>query len=284
MEKIKVAFLDFWPEINDENIFLLILKKYFDVEVTTTNPDVVIHSIFQGAGESTKYKCKKILYCGENKRPGVYGSNYSISFDPHSETNFQLPLWQYYMILNEDYKDRFFNRLYLDSFERFCSFTVSNPNNFVRNGMFNQLKSYKPVSSYGRYMNNDYGLQEASRGKYWRKAKDEFFLKHSHKFSIAYENNSYPHYTTEKLMDAFLVGSMPIYWGDPKVKENFNEKAFINVIDYGSDIMKVIQMMDSNDQAFEEKYHEPVFTNTQWNKHVNNLMEFETWFIKVIKK
>ena len=38
MEKIKVAFLDFWPDISEENIFLPILQKYFDVEVTTNNP------------------------------------------------------------------------------------------------------------------------------------------------------------------------------------------------------------------------------------------------------
>ena len=34
MDKLRVAFLDFWPQFEeDENIFLPILKKYFDVQI-----------------------------------------------------------------------------------------------------------------------------------------------------------------------------------------------------------------------------------------------------------
>jgi len=238
--------------------------------------------------ETPKYNCKKILFLGENYRPSQFPTNYSISFDPHSETNFRLPLWQFFMLLRPEYQDKLFNRVNHESFDRFCSFTVSNGANFFRNGFYQQLSKYKFVHSYGKYLTNDQGLQKASAGKYWRDAKDEFFLKHSHKFSIVYENNSYPHYTTEKLMDAFLVGAMPLYWGDPKVKENFNEKAFINVLDYGSNIMAAITDskggFDNHKEVFNTRYNEPVFTNSQWNKHVNNIGEFETWLIKVIKK
>ena len=134
MEKLKVAFLDFWPEFPDENIFLPILQRHFDVEITTNSPDVVIHSMFQVAGGQTpKYKCKKIIFIGENKRAKNYGSDYSISFDAHSDTNYRLPLWQLYLILRPELKDKLFNRSKHTSFEKFCSFTVSNPNNIMRN-------------------------------------------------------------------------------------------------------------------------------------------------------
>jgi len=109
-------------------------------------------------------------------------------------------------------------------------------------------------------------------------------LKYKHKFSIAYENSPYPYYTTEKLMDAFLAGSLPLYWGDPKVGEDWNEKAFVNVVKYGAgNFMEAIRKMDIEKEAFEAKYHEPVFTDSQKDKLENNLGEFENWLIKIIK-
>jgi hypothetical protein len=186
------------------------------------------------------------------------------------------------MLLWPELKDRLYNRLNHNTFDEFCSFTVSNGSNFMRNGMFNQLKHYKHVCSYGKYKTNDFALQKATNGVYWRDAKDKFFLEHKHKFSIAYENSPYPGYTTEKLMDSFLAGSIPIYWGSPNIHKEFNEKAFINVIKY-SDIIKTIKEFDQNREKFLEMYNEPVFTDTQKDKLENNLGEFETWLLKIIK-
>jgi alpha(1,3/1,4) fucosyltransferase len=284
MNKLKVAFLDFWPEIKDENIFLPILQKSFEVEVTKNDPDVVIHSVFGGMKETPRYKCKKILFLGENHRPKNFQTDYSISFDPHSETNFRLPLWQFYLILRPELKDKLFNRSNnRDSFDRFCSFTVSNSNNFFRNGFYDQLSFYKRIHSYGRYNTNDMGLIQASQGKYWRDAKYDFFLKRSHKFSIAFENSSYPGYTTEKLMDAFLAGSLPIYWGDIKVHEDFNSAAFVGAM-CKCNVIEMVKTIDSDDVLFKEKYESPVFTEEQKNKHIQNMDAFEKWLISVCVK
>ena len=287
LPELRIAYADFWPEWKDENFIEPILKKHFDVVIDQKNPSVVFHSIFGGMQETPKYKCKKVLFLGENYRAKNYGSNFSISFDPHSDTNFRLPLWQAYILLRPEYKDRLFKRVNHEQFDRFCSFTVSNPNNFFRNGFYKQLSSYKMVHSYGRYMTNDQGLQKASEGKYWRDAKDLFFQQNKHKFAITYEHSSYPWYCTEKLMDTFLAGSMPLYWGDPKVKEDWNEKAFINVLDYGRNIMTSINHptagFDNNKRIFDTKYNEPVFTDSQKDKLVNNLSECEDWLLKIVK-
>jgi len=285
MEKLKVAFLDFWPEIIDENIFLPILKKHFDVQIDLHNPDVVIHSIFNRMQETPKYKCKKILFIGENYRSYSYQSDYSISFDSHTNTNYRLPLWQFYLILRPQLRDVLFGqRINHKSFDRFCSFTVSNPSNFIRNGFFEQLNEYKKVNSYGRYKTNDLGLQQASQGRYWRDAKYEFFLKYKHKFAITYEHSSYPLYCTEKLMDGFLAGSLPIYWGDPKIAEDWNEKAFVNVMKLGSGTLDFVKKLDNDPVLFNSLYNEPVFTEEQKNRHINNIDSFEDWLINVIKK
>jgi len=282
METIRIAFVDFWPEWNVEDFITPILQKHYTVINDPVHPDVVFHSIFNRMQTTPRYKCKKVLVLAENWRPTQFGSHYSISFDPNSDTNFRLPLWQMYWLLKPEFKDRLFTKKKVDDFKRFAAFTVSNPSNMLRNNHFDILSTYKKTHAYGKVRMNDFGLNRASQGKYWRDAKDQFFLDTPHKFMMTYENTSYPGYCTEKLMDAFLVGSIPIYWGDPKVGEDWNQKAFINAQTQNA-WLDIIKTADTNQTFWEEIYEEPVFTNEQKLKHLANLEEFEDWLIKIMK-
>ena len=188
-----------------------------------------------------------------------------------------------YWLLKPEFKDRLFERKRLDNFERFCAFVVSNPSNMVRNNAFDILSGYKKVHAYGKERMNTFELKRFSEGKYWRDAKDEFFLKHPHKFMLTYENTSYPRYCTEKLMDAFLVGSLPIYWGDPKVGEDWNPRAFINS-QLRSNWLDLVKAADQEPGFWEDIYEEPVFTDDQKSRHLENLENFESWLVELIKK
>ena len=280
-EDLKICFLDFWPEWNQENFITNILEEKFNVIIDYKNPDVVFHSAFAiGQYYADRYNCKKILFLGENIRPQKFNTDYSISFDKSSEKNFRLPLWQAFILKKPEYLNRLLTRQTTEKFERFASFTVSNGNNFMRNSLFDQLSEYKFVHSYGRYKNNDRSLQENEGKGYWRDIKDDFFMQHPHKFSIVYENTRYPLYCTEKLMDSFLTGQMPIYCGDPAVGEDWNLDAFI----HGNNLIDQVKIYDKNPDKFNEKYFEPVFTSSQENKLLDNLASFETWLIDKIKK
>ncbi len=46
-------------------------------------------------------------------------------------------------------------------------------------------------------------------------------------FSVAIENTQVPHYFTEKLLDCFLTGTIPIYWGCPEISKFFNPDGFV---------------------------------------------------------
>lgn len=72
--------------------------------------------------------------------------------------------------------------------------------------MFEALKKYKKVNSGGRYLNN-----------IGRAVVDKIQFESRHKFSICFENSSYPGYTTEKIIEAFAAKTIPIYWGNPCV-------------------------------------------------------------------
>jgi len=293
MTKLKINFVDFWGHFPAENSFLPILKKYFDVEINVTNPDVIIHTI--NGPNTAKYSCKKILFLGENYRASNYDSDYTISFDPHTPTNFRLPLWQYYLLLNSEIKNDLFNRIHHKSFERFCSFIVSNPKNFTRNASFDSLNTYKRIHSYGTVRNNDNSLNLLSKpgiyedipilsGGFWKVEKNKFLRNHSHKFALTYENAAHPYYITEKIMDGFLGGSLPIYWGSSKIEEDFNEKSFINMTKSSSQLNNRIKKIDSDQSLFNSYYEEPIFTDVQKQKLLENLKYFEEWLINAINK
>jgi hypothetical protein len=285
METLKIWFTDFWPEWSEEDFITPILKKHFGIVLDKKNPDVLFHSIFNRMRDTPNYKCKKVLILAENWRPEQFKSDYSISFDPHSDSNYRLPLWQIYLLLLPELKDRLYNRVNHkeEDFVRWCAFTVSNPSNFIRNSAYHKLSEYKKVHSYGRYMTNDPILQNYSKGKYWRSAKDKFFLANPHKFMLTYENTPYRYYCTEKLMDAFLVGAMPIYWGDPKVVEDWNKDAFINAQKIGDRWVDVVKEINNEDSLYNYMYTQSIFTEEQKKKLEDNLANFESWLIEKIK-
>jgi len=61
-------------------------------------------------------------------------------------------------------------------------------------------------------------------------------------FSITIENCKKDFYFSEKLIDCFITGTIPIYWGCPSIGNFFNEKGIIvfNNIDDLKDILKDI--------------------------------------------
>lgn len=79
------------------------------------------------------------------------------------------------------------------------------------------------------------------------------FLK-DYKFSIAFENNSVKNYVTEKIIDAFMAGNIPIYWGCPNIAEYFNPDSFVNVHDYDSieDAVARVREIDTNPDLYEQ--------------------------------
>ena len=53
-----------------------------------------------------------------------------------------------------------------------------------------------------------------------------------------------------EIVEAFAAGTIPIYWGDPRAAEDFNENAFVNCHNYETldDIVARVKEIDENDK------------------------------------
>ncbi|MBR4926889.1 MAG: hypothetical protein IKY98_01035 [Alphaproteobacteria bacterium] len=80
-------------------------------------------------------------------------------------------------------------------------------------------------------------------------------------FRWLFENVAARGYCTEKILESFAAGTIPIYYGDETVVQDFNPKAFINCHDYDSidDVIAKIKELDENDEAYLQMLNEPVF-------------------------
>ena len=58
-----------------------------------------------------------------------------------------------------------------------------------------------------------------------KKDKNKFFS--SYKFSLAMENSNGDRYISEKLVESFISGTIPIYYGDYLIDEYINPRSFI---------------------------------------------------------
>ena len=221
MKKIKVKYLDWWGGFEPENYLInSILRKYYDI-IETDDPDYIFCSMY--SKEALAYDCVRIFYSGENFCPDFNLFDYAIGFE-NMEYGDRYVYGPNY-ILNPRYADDVKKMLVKhkrDEIDQkakseFCSFVVSNGlGSSLRFDFFEELSKYKKVNSGGRYHNN-IGLPDG--------VPDKYEFQKSHKFSICFENSSHPGYITEKLVQGFAAGTIPIYWGAYDINSIFNEKA-----------------------------------------------------------
>jgi len=157
----------------------------------------------------------------------------------------------------------------------FCSFVVSNGRgDDKRRLMFEALNRYKHVNSGGRYLNNIGGPVD-----------DKIKFESTHKFSICFENCSYPGYTTEKLVEAFAAQTIPIYWGNPEVFKVFNKRAFINIMDFPSieSVVERVIEIDSDDNLYLDLLREPIWVSDMDNFE-NTRLRFSSWLCNIVNQ
>ncbi len=237
----KVKFVDFWPGFDPtENFLTKALDGVVDYQIGES-PEIVFFSSFGREHEGFPGAIR-VFYTGENIRANRFDCDYSINFDHlESRRHFRLPLYDIYPRESPvASSDR----------DKFCSIVVSNPKSLFRLKFFEKLHARKPVDSGGRVGNNVGGPVES---------KIEFIS--GYRFNIAFENSSYPGYTTEKLFEAKNAGCVPIYWGNPRVSDDFEPGGFIDVSSFRSwdHCIEHILEVDADPKLLQRYQNTPLF-------------------------
>ena len=270
MKRVRVDFVDFYKGYSKEdNIFSKALRECCELEISD-DPEIIFYSDCGGSENHKHYKnCLKVFVTQENKFPHFRDYDYAFSYLEISDPrNMRLPFyaWRY---LGEGLARRAIKKeeeihTLLEDRPKFCSFVVSNSNlkrTWRRLEFFRKLSRYKKVDSAGLAFNN---MGENTKDK-------EAFLR-SYKFNICFENRAYPGYVSEKLHDAMLARSMPIYWGAPDVDQDFNPKSFVNVSDFKNvdEAVDYVVELDKNDDLYLKHFKEPYFYDnapSKWFDH-----------------
>lgn len=264
---IKIAFSDFMYGFrstdklasfnNLDNFFTRTLNGKLDYTVCDTNEaDILVYSSF--GQKHRHFKGKKIFFSGENVLPDYRETDFSISSCslPNEPRHLRLPQYIHYVDNPENLvKTSTWNsNQILKNKSAFCNFIVSNPRGLERNKFFKVLNKRKRVDSGGRCFNNMDML-----------VYDKLSFVKKYKFTLAFENSQWPGYTTEKIIEPMLAQSLPIYWGNPDIAQDFNPRSFINISDFPNFEAAVdyILKVDADDELYLSYVKQPWFNDNR---------------------
>lgn len=146
-------------------------------------------------------------------------------------------------------------RRLLSDNKMFCTFVVANPLSQPRTIFCKKLSEYKTVSCCGPHLNNTGILAPREQDMYL------VFLQ-QFKFMICFENTSSPYYLSEKILNAWLGGTIPIYWGSSKCQEWLNPKAFLYLENDSEEAMnkliKQVIELDNDNERYIAMYNQPL--------------------------
>ncbi len=253
---IKIKFVGFWSDFNPDLLPMVsILKERYNL-IECDDPDYIICSMFGKPYEYCKYPQVRIMYSGENYCPDFNFVDYAVGYD---NIIFGDRYYRYGRLFSLELanKSRDYTMETVHQKTIFANFITSHESEYsIRGDFFKKLCEYKTVSSMGSYLNN---MPDGKVVRFLSDEKKDYQRKC--KFTLCFESTSHLDFCTEKLTDAFLADTIPIYYGDPNVCKTFNSRAFINVADYDcyEAILERIKELDNDDEKYLAMLREPVY-------------------------
>ena len=266
---IKICVANWWKKEFKGEFYDFLLMKACDNNIEYVedfnNADVII------SNENRQIKTpreKTIFITGENIRPNFMDYRFSLSFDldeyyghncycPYWYTRIAWPGIKFKLSANAkwdtltgfiDIKTLLSKRdiKKVQNRNKFCALIAKNPENLRINLYIFISLFYKKVDGFGEAFGN---LEKQSK----------YEILKDYKFCLCPENSFHPGYITEKLIEAWYAGTLPIWCGPTNLKE-VNYKALINYQDFKQmpDFVNKIISLDRNDEEFFNIYEQPI--------------------------
>jgi hypothetical protein len=126
-----------------------------------------------------------------------------------------------------------------------------------RDTFFKELRALdSTVDGLGR-ANHTKDVNLPSRETWWELSD----VYKTYKFGFAMENNLEHGYITEKIMNVYLGGAIPLYWGTPVIKEIFHPDSFVYLNDFPSlkDAAKYVYDLSKDEARLKVMREAPIF-------------------------
>ena len=273
-KKIIIYCVDLYPGQIQWLNNLLKNNEDFTFVLDSENPDYLLFNKFGENHLNPKYKnAIKIAFYTENKIPDLNEADYAIG---HQHINYLDRYFKYSIFLKASFqniknarKNAFNNPMR----KKFCAAVISNSHYSFRNIFINELNKYKKIDMGGKYGNNVGG-----------KVNNKIKFLSSYKFSIAMENSDSDGYISEKIVDAFNSGTIPIYYGDYMLDEYINPKSYI-LVKGEKDLKRKIEYIkeiDNDDEKYKNFLKEKVLIDD--NIAYKNEIELKNFLFHIFEQ
>lgn len=265
----RVSFHYFWPNFKPEDFlarFPFLARKYRLVH-DQAHPEIQIFSVFSDhrAGVPAKVPVmplpplrgvRSLFITGEDVAAELQHCDYAITFNPHADKvrELRIPNWVS-RLYQAGFSPRSLlqeNRRHQFTREKFCAFIyrMAYPH---RERLFSIINARRPVDAPGNSMNNCRGIGSG--------IPEKLAFLQQYRFNIACENVRNDGYTTEKIVESYLAGCIPIYHGDHLIGDDFNPASFIAPDEFASegDFVEALLSIDADVSRRREMQQAPAY-------------------------
>ena len=287
-KELTVSFVDTFGTA--ENYFRDILNIHYDVKIVDGHEshDIMIFgdSNFGANHKNLGHNAKvSVFYTGEPVRSWEYDADFKMTFDfITSPEHFRLPLYvlEIHSWLNNeggdlfDFKPEYKREDVLN--RKFCSYVQANVAE-PRRSFVRLLNERRRVDCAGPDMNNMVeGWTVPRPGGH--KSKVDFIT--NYKYNVAFENTRFPGYVTEKLLNAYMANTVPIYWGstDDTIERDFPIDSMIYVNEYTTfeKVYEQIEELENDDEKYLKKLDANRLSLEDLNYEACNPFHFLKWW------
>jgi hypothetical protein len=264
-----IQFSNFWPEFDEDKNFILEAlagqEVFSPIEVTSvfaTPPRSLLKQLSSRIKSAPKNSHsavtpRRVWFTAENIRPPVgnhFDSFISFDQDTYGGVNFYFPQLYSDLLLKErqwtkrrgvdvDKNELLKSRQSPRTKNKFICAFISNPEP-VRMRAIDELRKYGEVDVYGpNFINTPLSKYEIAR---------------DYKFMLCFENDLYPGYVTEKLLDAYMCETVPLYRGLFGQEKHVNQRALINAANFDSLASFCDYVGKLSELEYEDKFREPL--------------------------
>jgi hypothetical protein len=214
-----------------------------------------------------------IFYTGENERPPLGDWDAYLSFDQYSfgGKNAYLPLWWItctdiarskpspYLLRHLTIQSLLSKRdAIYEKRRKFCVAFIGKAYPF-RMQSLNELSKIAKVEVFGSVAR--------------KSVTSKFKVAQNFRFVFCFENDLYPGYVTEKVIEAWATGAIPLYWGKD-VFGYINPKAIINLADFDNfhDFVSYVEKVNKSKVLWQKIASEPILLRAPDLSQVNKVL------------